>query len=798
MLPSNYQWLIKHADEKQVSRLSQQTGLPSMITRLLILRGINDAKQAKRFLHPEKLSFHDPLLMRGMRTAMARLRRAADGHESVRIFGDYDADGVTSTALLARTLKKIGIDVSCFIPNRFRDGYGPNARAVDQAAHDGIGLIVTVDSGIAAFEAADRAAELGIDYIVTDHHQPPPRLPQALAVLNPKQPGCSYPFKELSGAGVALKLAQAVCSSDQFAKEWIALAAVGTIADLVSLRDENRLIAAKGLELIEQGSLPGLDALRDQAGMHGKIDSEAVGFQLAPRLNAAGRLADATPALQLLLSDDSRVSATLAAQLDELNRKRKALVDRIAKEADRQASAFFQRGDKAFVLAGPRWHQGVIGIAASKIVADYHRPTIILSIDPDKGTAKGSGRSIEGFDLYRALSACGDFLTQFGGHKMAAGLSLPETEIDGFREAFVRYAGKRLTGEALVPKLPVEGSFDPDTLAVDQIDQLSLLEPFGTGNPRPLFLIDGAAPVRIKAVGRDGAHLKMSLKGNRKAIDGIGFGFGNLCLRIAETDRVSVVGECTINEWNGFRRPQLMIEDLKVGGLQLFDWRSEQNLQSRLEGINQSAAVLAFREETVERLHLRISPLRYRPGLTVARPGIVFLDLPDHVAQLTDVLSSNPKIHRIYAVFDHHDEHYFTPFPARGDFAWYYAVIHREKTMNLKKMVAQIARFKGWTERMIYFMTKVFFELGFVKIKNGFLRGVTAPEKAPLSNSPTYRQEKNQLKLEEFFCYGPAASLKAWFSKIMHNRAQTTEPEEKTNGLHEVHHIDHEFSNQGD
>lgn len=783
MLKPNYHWILKRADETKTHALADALHISSLTARLLVLRGIDRPEKAKIFLHPEKVQFCDPMEMLGMREAAARIVRAVRDGEAIRVFGDYDADGVTSTALMIRALGKMGAKVSSYIPNRFTDGYGPNVRAVERAGNDQVKLIVTVDSGIAALEAASKAKELGIDYIVTDHHEPPAILPDAFAILNPKQPGCDYPFKGLSGAGVALKLVQAVCSGPAD-DNWIALAAIGTIADLVPMRAENRLIVSRGLQIIGGGSLAGIDALKIKAGISGAVDSDMIGFQLAPRLNAAGRLADADTALRLLLSDDGEEAALLASRLEELNRQRKALADQIMLEADKEASDYCRRGDKALVIAGKDWHQGVIGIVASRVVEKYYRPTVILSIDQQSGTAKGSGRSIDGFNLYLGLKKSAGNLTQFGGHQMAAGLSLPADRIDAFREDFNRAAEESLDDQAFIPRLAVDGECTPDQITVKQIEEMERLAPFGTDNPRPAFRMNAVRLSKIGAVGREKAHLKVMFQGRDQELDGIGFGLGGRLEQISPIDCPSVIGNCSINEWNGFRKPQFLIEDLRIDGPQIFDWRSDRKIREKISGLPpESATLLAFHPESAEELGIAGGITLFEPGMSVRQPDLVLLDLPDQEDQLSELAGNSPLVHRIYAVFYHRHEHYFTSFPSRKHFVWYYALIRQEHSFMLDAMARKIARHKGWPEQTIHFMTRVFFELGFVKIDKGLLTENSAPVKAPLTASLTYRKEKKQLEMEDLFCYSPLSSLKTWFEKRINDRDKATEPEGTMNGL---------------
>jgi single-stranded-DNA-specific exonuclease len=788
MLASQQHWILKKVNKGTVQQLAKATGLSKLTAQLLVLRGVDNPKHADLFLHPEKIGFYDPLRMLGMDKTVKRIRRAISRGESIRIFGDYDADGVTATALLYLALRACGAEVSVFIPNRFKDGYGPNRQAVEKAGQEGISLIITVDSGIAAYEAAETAEKLAIDYIITDHHEPPSVLPEAYSIVNPKQADCRYPFKGLSGAGIALKLVQAFCPDPLFDAHWPALAALGTIADLVPLRDENRLIASKGLELMNQGSLAGINALIESAVHHGPIDSDTVGFQLAPRLNAAGRLKDAEPALRLLLTDDREEARLLADELEKMNQKRKALVDEVASAADQQAAPYIQRGDRALVLSGEHWHQGVIGIAASRLVEKYARPVIILSVDPESGMAKGSGRSISGFNLYRGLKDSAAHLKQFGGHRMAAGLSLSAAEIDAFRTDFIHVAGERIDDAAMVPECVIDGRCTPDEITTEVIDEMAQLAPFGTDNPHPLFQMDPVALDKVVPVGRDQAHLRMIFRGQKTKLDGIGFRLGRLAAQISMADRIGTVGEFQINEWNGFRKPQFMIEDLRVTGPQIFDWRSGQRIDEKLSHLpDGSYSLLAFHEAHAANTGEGATPIIFHPGIQLATPSLILLDLPETKSQLSELLKGNPKISRIYVVFAHRRDHFFNAFPSRQHFVWYYTLIQRQRRFRIHQMASKISRFKGWSERTVFFMTKVFFELGFVKIDKGVLTANPAPDKASLTESDTYRKEKNLLELEDFFCYSPISKLRTWFVETMTGEKQSDRPEGNIDGVREIH-----------
>ena len=432
MLQSKTRWLLKKADETIINTLMNELNQPRIVAALLVNRGIKTVDAARSFLYAEEQDFYDPFLLTGMEEAVKRIVKAVKNEEKITIYGDYDADGVSSTTVLKLALNQLGAEqVDWYIPNRFTEGYGPNKDAFRKIKEMGTSLLITVDCGISAIEEAQLAKELGMDYIITDHHEPGPILPEALAILHPKKPGETYPFSELAGAGVAMKLAHALLG--ELPDELIGIAAIGTIADLVPLHDENRLIALRGLRALKKTKRPGLLALYKKAGITmDSFNEDSIGFGIAPRINAVGRLEDADPAVELLLTNDREEAERIAEEIDFLNKERQSIVKEITNEAIAQVESCFPPEDfPVLVIAKEGWNPGVVGIVASKLVEKYYRPTIILSIDREKGMAKGSARSIPGFDLFQNLSLNRELLPHFGGHPMAAGMV--SNDSPGFR-----------------------------------------------------------------------------------------------------------------------------------------------------------------------------------------------------------------------------------------------------------------------------------------------------------------------------------------------------------------------------
>ena len=509
-------WQHLPCDDVQAAALASALDLHPTVARLLCLRGFDDPEKAQRFLQPSLDHLHDPFRLTGMMAAVERLEQAIARRERIAIHGDYDVDGITSTVILRRALEMLGGDVIHFIPDRLKDGYGLQPAAIERLRADGVSLIVSVDCGIRGIEAARKARELAVDLIITDHHEPDAELPDAVAVLNPKRHDCSYPDKYLAGVGVALKLVQALCDragKGHWLPAFVKIAAIGTLADVVPLVGENRVIARFGLASLSTGPhTVGLRALLDCCGLTGKtIDSYQVAFMLAPRVNAAGRMSTPDIATRLLLATDNSLeneARTLAQQLNDENLKRQqeeadlVAAARKAIETDPAVGAH-----NVLVVGGPGWHRGVIGIAASKLVDTYHKPSIVLSIDGD--VAHGSCRSIPDFDMLDALERCSDLFVKFGGHRQAAGLTMESARVPEFRQRINAWADEVLHPDQLRPRLRIDAPLSLNGITHDLVRGLDALGPFGMGNPRPVF---HAAPVEIVDGPRTlkERHLKMT------------------------------------------------------------------------------------------------------------------------------------------------------------------------------------------------------------------------------------------------------------------------------------------------
>ena len=562
-------WIFKKDDTEICKILSSGLGIQSVTASILSGRNISSVSEAQLFLNPLLTSIIDPLQLKGMTDAVKRLLIAHTKHEPICIYGDYDVDGITGTALLVSFLRETGFNCSYFIPNRFDDGYGLNCDSIKQISSLVASLIISVDCGITAVKEALFCKELGIDLIVVDHHAPGDEIPEAAAVINPLQPGCNYPFKALAGVGVAFNLLVALRSGLRDAgvfgsqtgpdlRQWLDLVALGTIADVVSLTGQNRIYAFQGLKQLSSSNKAGIIALKKVAGILGEVSCGQVGFRLAPRLNAAGRMESAVPGVDLLLSNNEQESQLISSELDAANAERQNVERSIFDEAVKLVESSNMYPDcHSIVLASNDWHQGVVGIVASRLVERYNRPTILIAINPD-GTAKGSGRSIHGFHLLDALKPCAKFLERFGGHRYAAGVGINPENLEAFTKAFEAEAASKLTADDLIPRLEIDAEVQPEDVTVELVSELKKLEPFGAGNPEPVLVMRGLKVVERRVVGE--GHLKLRLTCKGRSFNAIAFKMAQ-----RETDGlVDVAFFPEMNEWNGSSSLQLKIKDLRA------------------------------------------------------------------------------------------------------------------------------------------------------------------------------------------------------------------------------------------
>src|SRR5208337_1001189 len=558
-------WEICPVDGDAVARLSRELNVPNIIARLLVLRRVTDPESAQRFLNPALNQLHDPFLLADMKPAVARLRRALEQGEKILIYGDYDVDGSMAVVILLTALRGLGGQVEAFIPHRVSDGYGMRVPAIEEAAAKGFRVVISVDTGIREHEALARARELGLDCIVTDHHLPDGHLPPACAILNPHRSECGYPEKVLAGVGVAFKLVQALLGerlSGRSLQSYLKVVAIGTIADVVPLIGENRVIARFGLEGLRQPSQAGLQALLEVSGLEGReISAGDVGFRIAPRLNAAGRMEDARDVIDLLTCSDPQKAREIAGRLEKLNRERQRVEDGILREIEAIMDRHPDKRERySLVLAGEGWHRGVIGIVAQRVVERYHRPTLVIAVGDGLGV--GSGRSIRALHLFDALSAMQDLFERFGGHAMAAGFTLPSARIAELEPRFEQHARAVLKPHDLDPVLRVDAEVSGAEIDWPLFEALETLAPFGCGNPTPVL---AARDLRLLLGPRilQEKHLKLRVACGPRSFDAIGWRMAERGATIAPGQSLDMAFTLDENVFQDVRRLQLVVSEIR-------------------------------------------------------------------------------------------------------------------------------------------------------------------------------------------------------------------------------------------
>lgn len=789
MLEAKARWMISETREESAQetavRLAAELAVHPLVARLLAVRGLERAEDARRFLFGGAELFHDPFLLKGMGDAVERIRRALREGEKIRIYGDYDADGISSTALMIFLMKRLGADFDTYIPHRIHEGYGLNRDALDQAAAAGVKLIVTVDNGISARDEIAYAAQLGMDVVVTDHHEPPLELPEAaVALVNPKQPDCPYPCKELAGVGVAFKLAHALLG--ELPREWLEIAAIGTVADLMSLVDENRVIVKLGLEQMKHTTNLGLRALFDVAGVEpGAVNEGHIGFSLAPRINASGRLQHANLAVRLLTTENEQEAELLALDLDALNRDRQKIVEDMMKEALALLEGRDMDGQRVIVVAREGWNVGVAGIVASKLLERFYRPVIVFAVDGKTGLAKGSARSIAGFDIHQALTACSGLLEHFGGHQAAAGLTLQASRIPELEGSLARLAEEWLSQEDLTPIIQADLACSLSETTLPCIEQLSALAPFGSGNPSPRFVFSKLRIAGKRTMGKDRQHLKLTLESAEAeaacSMEAVSFNCGSAADQLAPASCLDVVGELSVNVWNGSRKPQILIQDMRVSEPQVFDWRGAGGKRAgRLQPLPEGCGILIFHRDEADAIppewqsfplwlleeSMEDNPRPMNRQALLAEYGkladVVLYTLPSSRESLDKALAGIGRFRRVYAVFADSFPEESARLPDREIFKGFYALLSREKqldTGDTRVWPALKKRF-GLGEQVSRTILRIFEELGFVRREGGRYVCEEAVQKRDLADSALYRRMMNQDRMEQLYVYSTAAELR--------------------------------------
>ena len=558
----NKKWECYNSNPEEVAKIEEEFKVGRLLATILANKKIGDKHEIEKFLSPTRNDFHDPFLLPDMEVAVNRILKAIDTKEKVIIYGDYDVDGITSITVLKKFLSDRGLEVDSYIPNRLDEGYGLNKTAIEEIVKKKYTLMITVDCGISGIEEVEYANSLGLETIITDHHEQGESIPNALAVVDAKRRDNKYPFNQLAGVGVVFKLAQAIgkrlnLDEKEYLK-YLDIVCVGTISDIVPLVDENRVISKLGLKLVEVTKNIGLKTLLDSVG-YKKVDSIAISFGIAPRINACGRMGYQNEALDLFLTNDASEAKRITEKLNEYNRERQDKEKKIFTEAIEE----IEKGEKdrpCIVLGKEGWHHGIIGIVASKVTDMYFKPSILICFEEDQ-IGKGSGRSIPGFDLYDAVTKCGDYVQKFGGHSMAIGITIKRDDFPKFKEQFEEYV-RTSSVDQIIPIVNIDEEITLKDINFDTVDELKLLEPFGEANKMPLFLYRNLKIDSIRALS-EGKHLKLTLKDDNFIIDAIGFNMGELTNDYLIGDKIDVVGNLEINRFNNSEKVQINLKDIR-------------------------------------------------------------------------------------------------------------------------------------------------------------------------------------------------------------------------------------------
>ncbi|MBU6114620.1 single-stranded-DNA-specific exonuclease RecJ, partial [Mammaliicoccus lentus] len=674
MTKARYQWSIPRQTIEIDKQIIKKFNISPLLEKALVSKGYTTQTDIEHLLSKEEL-FHDPMLLGDMEKAVSRIHKAIENSEKILVYGDYDADGVTSTTILVKTLESLGAQVGWYIPNRFTEGYGPSEGAFRNAHDEDVTLIITVDNGVQGHHEIDIANELGIDVIVTDHHEFGITKPNAYAIVHPMHPDFDYPFEYLAGVGVSYKLCKALKADlpDYF----LGLVAIGTIADLVSLTDENRYMVKRGLNILNEKPSPGIKALLEVADYTDEVSEQTVGFIIGPRLNAVGRLDDARLACELLMCEDSDEATFLAEEVDHFNTERKAIVETITEEALVLAQEQIDTNAQFLVLAKEDWNEGVLGIVASRIVEQYHLPTIVLNVDIEQNHAKGSARSIEQVSMFEFLQNNSELIQKFGGHHMAAGMTLDIDAIESLKKALNDEMYKLTEGKPLLPQLTVDSEIQVSDISVENIFDLERLRPFGTDISAPLFAVKNVQVNSVKGIGQSEKHLKLTL--TDKNIAALHWNFGHLQHDITNETTINIAGSLNVNEWNGHQSPQIIVKDLELGNEHtVFDYRSK-NKQDLLK-INQKDALFVV-NSTEEKLNDRY--VFYGEGYERNVEACVLRDLPKDLDDLKTTLNQ-VNADKYYLVFKGQSNSYFEGLPNEQKFKETYKALLSKAETNIQ------------------------------------------------------------------------------------------------------------------
>lgn len=744
--------------------------------RLCINRGLDSVEKILEATNPEPQLYHDPFLFYQMKRAIERLQQAIAAGELILIYGDYDADGITSTLILIEALEELGANFTYYLPNRLTDGYGPNIDRYQQFIEEGVRVILTCDNGVAGFEAIEYAQSQGVDVIVSDHHELQESLPSAYAIIHPRHPQGHYPFGELSGAGVALKLAHALLG--ELPINSMELAAIGTVADLVSLTDENRTIVKSGLKLMSETLRIGLEKMLVEESVNlRKINADTIGFVVGPRLNAVGRLGDPSPALELLKTIDDIEADHLLQKVNEQNKKRQAIVNDITQQVLEQIEKYATL-PPIIIAAAPNWPAGVLGIVASKITERYHRPTIIFEYQQAEQRYRGSGRSIEGINLFDCLTENKTYLAQFGGHSQAAGLTVLEREWENFKTAMQSTMANYQAVFEKPKTLNVDMAL-PLTLATEEfVKEFQLLAPFGMDNPKPVFAFNEVELQQKRVIGNQHQHIKFSIYKEDTSIEGIGFSKANLFSPINLDETFSLIGYLDINEWQGNRQVQIQVLDVKVKGIMIRDFRSSKFNNELLK--NRHTAFFYQQSNLkgwlADRVHPSNTIISYdewlnNPTLNLDLSHIALIEAPKNIEQFNRLmLNSNIKLVDLGVYLT--ESKWLAGMPSKAEFAAVYRwILGQKKGFDISKAIQVLSQQMNLPVTKLKCIFKVFFEVKFVIMKDGLTVPLPVDKtvKVDLVESKAYQQYEQSFKTEELLNYQTIEKIKQYINELRKN-----------------------------
>ncbi|QXW62325.1 single-stranded-DNA-specific exonuclease RecJ [Streptococcus oralis] len=732
MITPTYEWqFAPQVEDADFTKIAKKAGLGPEVARLLFERGIQDEESLKKFLEPSLEDLHDPYLLHDMDKAVERIRQAIEEGENILIYGDYDVDGMTSASIVKESLEQLGAECRVYLPNRFTDGYGPNASVYKYfIEQEGISLIVTVDNGVAGHEAIELAQSMGVDVIVTDHHSMPETLPDAYAIVHPEHPDADYPFKYLAGCGVAFKLACALLEEVQV--ELLDLVAIGTIADMVSLTDENRIMVQYGLEMLGHTQRIGLQEMLDMAGIAAnEVTEETVGFQIAPRLNALGRLDDPNPAIDLLTGFDDEEAHEIALMIHQKNEERKEIVQSIYEEA----KTMVDPEKKVQVLAKEGWNPGVLGIVAGRLLEELGQTVIVLNIED--GRAKGSARSVEAVDIFEALDPHRDLFIAFGGHAGAAGMTLEVEKLSDLSQVLEDYVREKVADASGKNKLNLDEELDLETLSLETVKSFERLAPFGMDNQKPVFYIKDFHVESARTMGAGNAHLKLKIFKGEASFEVVAFGQGRWATEFSQTKNLELAVTLSVNQWNGQTALQLMMVDARVEGVQLF------NIRGKNAVLPEGVPVLDFSGEV--------------PDLANS-DAVVVKTIPEDITLLKTIFQEQ-HFSAVYFKNDIDKAYYLTGYGTREQFAKLYKTIYQFPEFDIRYKLKDLAAYLNIQQILLVKMIQVFEELGFVTIKDGVMTVNKEAPKREIAESQIYQNLKQTVKDQEMMALGTVQEM---------------------------------------